>query len=151
QTLQGRGLQAGDREAGAHRADHLPGPLAFAGRAGRPDQPRPARYRPCRGACAHPHHRPHRGRSGRFAPPRVRDDRRTAAPRLTPLTMNIDGSTLDRIAELARLDMSDPAAREAMLADMERVLGFVERLNQVDTTGVEPLIFMTEGHDVLRD
>jgi aspartyl-tRNA(Asn)/glutamyl-tRNA(Gln) amidotransferase subunit C len=65
--------------------------------------------------------------------------------------MNIDGSTLDRIAELARLDMSDPAAREAMLADMERVLGFVERLNQVDTTGVEPLIFMTEGHDVLRD
>lgn len=65
--------------------------------------------------------------------------------------MKIDNATLDRIAELARLDFSDPAARTAMLADMERVLGFVEKLNEVDTTGVEPLIFMTEGTDVLRE
>lgn len=65
--------------------------------------------------------------------------------------MKLDDKTLDRIAELARLDLSDPAARKAMLADMERVIGFVERLNEVDTTGVEPLIFMTDGTDVLRD
>lgn len=65
--------------------------------------------------------------------------------------MKIDSSTLDRIAELARLDLSDPAQRTAMLADMERVIGFVEKLNEVDTTGVEPLIFMTDGTDVLRE
>lgn len=65
--------------------------------------------------------------------------------------MRIDDATLDRIAELARLDYSDPAARKAMLADMERVLSFVERLNSVDTKGVEPLIFMTEEADVLRE
>ncbi|WKZ65362.1 MAG: Asp-tRNA(Asn)/Glu-tRNA(Gln) amidotransferase subunit GatC [Flavobacteriales bacterium] len=65
--------------------------------------------------------------------------------------MRIDDATLDRIAELARLDYSDPAARKAMLADMERVLSFVERLNAVDTKGVEPLIFMTEEADVLRE
>lgn len=65
--------------------------------------------------------------------------------------MKIDSSTLDRIAELARLDLSDPAQRKAMLADMERVIGFVEKLNEVDTTGVEPLIFMTDGTDVLRE
>ncbi|MCB9182275.1 MAG: Asp-tRNA(Asn)/Glu-tRNA(Gln) amidotransferase subunit GatC [Flavobacteriales bacterium] len=65
--------------------------------------------------------------------------------------MRIDEATLDRIAELARLDYSDPAARRAILADMERVLSFVERLNEVDTAGVEPLIFMTEEADVLRD
>jgi len=64
--------------------------------------------------------------------------------------MKIDSTTLDRIAELARLDLSDPAQRTAMLADMERVIGFVEKLNEVDTKGVEPLIFMTEGTDVLR-
>lgn len=65
--------------------------------------------------------------------------------------MKIDDATLDRIAELARLDFSDPAARATILADMERVLGFVEKLNEVDTNGVEPLIFMTDEMDVLRD
>ncbi len=65
--------------------------------------------------------------------------------------MKIDAATLDRIAELARLDLSDPAERESMLAGMQRVIDFVEKLNEVDTTGVEPLIFMTEETDVLRD
>lgn len=65
--------------------------------------------------------------------------------------MKIDESTLDRIAELARLDMSDPIARKAILQDMQRVIDFVEKLNEVDTTGVEPLIFMTDEENVLRD
>jgi len=65
--------------------------------------------------------------------------------------MKIDTATLDRIAELARLDFTEPAAREAMLKDMQRVFDFVEKLNEVDTKGVEPLIFMTEEADVLRE
>jgi len=65
--------------------------------------------------------------------------------------MKLDDATLDRIAELARLDVSDPSRRAAVLKDMERVLSFVERLNDVDTTGVEPLIFMTEEENVLRE
>jgi aspartyl-tRNA(Asn)/glutamyl-tRNA(Gln) amidotransferase subunit C len=65
--------------------------------------------------------------------------------------MKIDDSTLDRIAELAKLDYSDPAARKAIIADMERVITFVEKLNEVDTSGVEPLIFMTDEIDVLRE
>lgn len=68
-----------------------------------------------------------------------------------PHPMKIDETTLDRIAELARLDISDPATRKALLADMERVIAFVEKLREVDTTGVEPLIFMTDEADVLRD
>ncbi|MBP6390087.1 MAG: Asp-tRNA(Asn)/Glu-tRNA(Gln) amidotransferase subunit GatC [Flavobacteriales bacterium] len=65
--------------------------------------------------------------------------------------MKLDDATLDRIAELARLDFSDPARRAAMLKDMERVLAFVEKLNEVDTSGVEPLVFMTEEENVLRE
>ena len=65
--------------------------------------------------------------------------------------MKIDESTLDRIAELARLDMSDPIARATILHDMQRVIDLVEKLNEVDTTGVEPLIFMTDEENVLRD
>lgn len=64
--------------------------------------------------------------------------------------MKIDETTLDRIAELARLDMRDPALRSSMLHDMQRVIDFVEVLSKVDTKGVEPLIFMTDEQDVLR-
>ena len=65
--------------------------------------------------------------------------------------MKITEATLDRIAELARLDVSDPVARGQLLEDMQRVFDFVEKLNEVDTSGVEPLIFMTDEADVLRD
>ena len=65
--------------------------------------------------------------------------------------MKIDENTLDRIAELARLDVSDPSTRTTLLGDMQRVFDFVEKLNEVDTKGVEPLIFMTEEMDVLRE
>lgn len=65
--------------------------------------------------------------------------------------MKLDQATLDRIAELARLNAGTPEQRETLLNDMQRVLDFVDALNGVDTTGVEPLTFMGEEHDVLRD
>ena len=65
--------------------------------------------------------------------------------------MKIDHPTLDRIAELARLDVSDPVEREKLLVDMQRVFDFVEKLNGIDTKGVEPLIHMSEEQDVLRE
>lgn len=65
--------------------------------------------------------------------------------------MKITEATLDRIAELARLDVSDPSTRASLMGDMQRVLDFVERLNEVETTGVEPLVFMTDEMDVLRE
>lgn len=65
--------------------------------------------------------------------------------------MKISETTLDRIAELARLDVGDAATREVLLQDMQRVIDFVERLNEVDTSGVEPLVFMTDEMDVLRE
>lgn len=65
--------------------------------------------------------------------------------------MTIDESTLDRIAELARLDITDPARRSAMLGDMQRVLELVAKLNEVDTAGVEPLLFLSDEEDVLRE
>jgi aspartyl-tRNA(Asn)/glutamyl-tRNA(Gln) amidotransferase subunit C len=65
--------------------------------------------------------------------------------------MKLDEATLDRIAELARLDVNDPIRRAQLLQDMQRVFDFVEKLNGIDTTGVEPLIFMTDEQDVLRE
>jgi aspartyl-tRNA(Asn)/glutamyl-tRNA(Gln) amidotransferase subunit C len=65
--------------------------------------------------------------------------------------MKIDEQALERIAELARLDLGDAASRAALIKDMERVITFVEKLNEVDTKGVEPLIFMTDEENVLRE
>ena len=65
--------------------------------------------------------------------------------------MRIDNATLDRIAELARLEVGDDATRQQLLGDMQRVIYFVEKLNEIDTKGVEPLIHMSEEQDVLRE
>ncbi len=65
--------------------------------------------------------------------------------------MKLDNAALDRIAELARLDVGDAESRERLLKDMQRVIDFVEKLNEVDTRGVEPLIFLTDEQDVLRE
>ncbi len=42
------------------------------------------------------------------------------------------------IATLAQLDLS-AAETERLTADLDAILGYVQRLSQVDTTGVEPL------------
>ncbi|MCB0794819.1 MAG: Asp-tRNA(Asn)/Glu-tRNA(Gln) amidotransferase subunit GatC [Flavobacteriales bacterium] len=65
--------------------------------------------------------------------------------------MKLDDEQLDRIAVLARLDLSDPKRREQAVKDMQRVLDFVEKLNEVDTDGVEPLVFLTDEVNRLRE
>lgn len=54
--------------------------------------------------------------------------------------------TLDdvkRIAHLARLDMADADA-EHMLGQLNEFFGLVERMQAVDTTGIEPLAHPVE-------
>lgn len=64
--------------------------------------------------------------------------------------MKIDDKTIDHIAKLARLRFNAEEKAE-IKGDLERILDLVNKLNEVDTTGVEPLIHMTEAVDVLRD
>lgn len=61
--------------------------------------------------------------------------------------MRIGIETLDKLAHLSRLEL-DPSAQERMLEDLNRMVSFVEKLSEVDTTGVEPLTTMT--HEVNR-
>ncbi len=58
--------------------------------------------------------------------------------------MSLDKATVASIATLARLRVPDDRL-EPMVADLNAILGFVEQLNQVDTSGVEPLANVT-GH-----
>jgi aspartyl-tRNA(Asn)/glutamyl-tRNA(Gln) amidotransferase subunit C len=37
-----------------------------------------------------------------------------------------------------------------MKADLENILGFVDKLSEIDTEGVDPLIYLSEELNVLR-
>ena len=63
----------------------------------------------------------------------------------------IDHKTVDEVAHLARLEFVDEKAKDEMVNDMNRMLTFVEKLNELDTKGVEPLIYMTDESNVLRE
>lgn len=64
--------------------------------------------------------------------------------------MIIDDKTVDRIANLAKLKF-EGAAKDQIKGDMNRMLEFVDKLNELDTDGIEPLVYMTEEVNVLRD
>lgn len=66
------------------------------------------------------------------------------------MAQKIDIKTVDEIAHLARLEFNDEAKGE-ILNDMNRMLAFVDKLNELDTDNVEPLIYMTEERNVLRE
>jgi aspartyl-tRNA(Asn)/glutamyl-tRNA(Gln) amidotransferase subunit C len=57
--------------------------------------------------------------------------------------------TVDELAHLARLEF-DEKSREGILKDLNNMLAFVGKLNELDTEGVEPLIYMTEERNILR-
>lgn len=62
----------------------------------------------------------------------------------------IDIKTVDEIAHLARLEFTEESKKEIQ-NDLNRMLSFVEKLNELDTDGVEPLIYMTNDWNVLRE
>ena len=64
--------------------------------------------------------------------------------------MKIDIATIDRLAELARLEF-DNQTKEEMVKDMNNMLQFIDKISELDTAGVEPLIFLTEESNVFRE
>ncbi len=56
--------------------------------------------------------------------------------------MSVDLSTVKRVARLARIRVTDEDA-EALRRELNAILGFVEQLNEVDVSGVEPMTSVT--------
>ncbi len=63
--------------------------------------------------------------------------------------MKITDETVLKIAHLARLELG-PGELEGVKADMNRILDFMDKLNEIDTSEVAPLIYMTDEAHVLR-
>ncbi|MFN8354592.1 MAG: Asp-tRNA(Asn)/Glu-tRNA(Gln) amidotransferase subunit GatC [Spirosomataceae bacterium] len=64
--------------------------------------------------------------------------------------MKIDKDTLQSIAHLARLEIK-PDETDALLKSLDDVLTWMEQLDELDTTGVEPLRHMSQEVNVLRE
>lgn len=64
--------------------------------------------------------------------------------------MKITLEKVDDLAALARLSF-EGEDKETMRQDLEKILEMCESLNQVDTAGVEPLIYMSGEVNVVRE
>ena len=63
--------------------------------------------------------------------------------------MKIDKPAVDKLADLAKLEFTDESKTE-IIQDLNKILAFVEKLEELDTNNIEPLIYMTEEANVLR-
>ena len=64
--------------------------------------------------------------------------------------MEVNDALVDKLANLARLQFDD-AEKSAIKNDLQRMIQFVEKLNELDTTGVVPLLHMSDNINALRE
>jgi aspartyl-tRNA(Asn)/glutamyl-tRNA(Gln) amidotransferase subunit C len=64
--------------------------------------------------------------------------------------MDISDELVDKLADLAKLDFNGEE-KEKIKTDLAQITAFFEELNKVDTEGLEPLIFMSDAVNVLRE
>jgi aspartyl-tRNA(Asn)/glutamyl-tRNA(Gln) amidotransferase subunit C len=64
--------------------------------------------------------------------------------------MNITVDRVRRVAELARLELA-PGEEELLTGQLNAILGYMDQLGEVDTTGVEPTSHVLPLTNVLRD
>ena len=83
--------------------------------------------------------------------------RNTSSGRVNPLggnlyicCMQVDDALIDHLSRLAALQFGE-AEKAAMKADLERMIAFVDKLKELDTTGVEPLQHMSTAPALRAD
>ena len=64
--------------------------------------------------------------------------------------MSVDTKTVRHIARLARIAVSDSEA-EALVPELNNILGWVEQLQEVDVSGIEPMTAVIPNHLRLRE
>ena len=64
--------------------------------------------------------------------------------------MSVDTATVKRIASLARIAITDADA-ERLAPELNNILGWIDELQEVDTSGVEPMTAVIPNTLRLRD
>jgi aspartyl-tRNA(Asn)/glutamyl-tRNA(Gln) amidotransferase subunit C len=66
------------------------------------------------------------------------------------LNMEVNDALIENLCKLACLEF-DPAGKQEIKNDLQKMIGFVEKLNELDLRETEPLFYMGEESNVLRD
>lgn len=64
-------------------------------------------------------------------------------------TMEVNDAMIDKLANLCRLKF-DETEKISVKNDLQKMIHFVEKLNELDTSGVDPLLHMSDNINVLR-
>lgn len=64
--------------------------------------------------------------------------------------MELTPELVDHLAHLSRLHFTDEAKKEIQ-DDLQKMVVFVEKLSELDTTGIQPMLHMGQSFNVLRD
>jgi aspartyl-tRNA(Asn)/glutamyl-tRNA(Gln) amidotransferase subunit C len=64
--------------------------------------------------------------------------------------MEVNDALIDNLSNLARLKFGTSEKQE-LKKDLQRMISFVEKLNELDVQGVEPLMHMSDAQNVLRE
>ena len=63
--------------------------------------------------------------------------------------MEVNNKLIQDLSRLAKLKFDEKSA-EKMKEDLDKIIGFVDKLSEIDTEGVEPLIYLSDEVNVLR-
>jgi aspartyl-tRNA(Asn)/glutamyl-tRNA(Gln) amidotransferase subunit C len=64
--------------------------------------------------------------------------------------MKIDEETISKVADLARIEIKATEV-DGLITELSKILTFMEKLNELDTTHVDPLVYMNQDVNVWRD
>lgn len=64
--------------------------------------------------------------------------------------MEVNDAMIEKLANLARLEFND-AEKKEIKHDLQRMIAFVEKLNELNLEGVEPLLHMSDEVNALRE
>jgi len=64
--------------------------------------------------------------------------------------MEVNDALIEKLAHLSRLEFNSKEKNE-IKNDLQKMIAFVEKLNELDISGVEPLLHMTDEVNVLRE
>ncbi len=64
--------------------------------------------------------------------------------------MEVNDAMVDKLAQLSRLHFNETDKKE-IKNDLQRMIAFVEKLNELDLDGVQPLLHMSDEVNVLRE
>ncbi len=67
--------------------------------------------------------------------------------------MKIEDKTIEYVAALAKLELSEEEGltRERARGDLERILAYIETMNELDTEGIEPMSHVLPLKNVMRE